>query len=76
MGNVLNMQPQFRPCTGCGACMLSCPNNYITMGINSEGFIRPTINDSCTQCGLCTETCIKFMFNKNTVENHLYVKEY
>ena len=60
MGNVLNMQPQFRPCTGCGACMLSCPNNYITMGINSEGFIRPTINDSCTQCGLCTETCIKF----------------
>ena len=60
MGNVLNTKLQLWPCSGCGCCELSCPNDCITMQIDSNGFIRPQINDSCTQCGLCTNSCVKF----------------
>lgn len=60
MGNVLNTQLQLRPCSGCGACQLSCPHSCIVMKINSDGFVRPYIDDSCKQCGLCVKTCFKF----------------
>lgn len=72
MGNVLNTQPQLRPCSGCGNCELSCPNNCIIMQIDSDGFVRPQINDSCTQCGLCVKFCIKF-YKFNTKRNSFYV---
>lgn len=60
MGNVLNTHSQIRPCSGCGACQLSCPHSCIVMKINSDGFVRPYIDNSCKQCGLCIKTCLKF----------------
>lgn len=60
MGNILNTHPQFRPCTGCGVCALSCANGCIVMKIDSDGFVRPYVSNACTQCGMCIKNCVKF----------------
>ncbi len=46
-------------CTGCGACMVSCPRKCITMGeSDNAGTIRPIINEAeCIKCGLCQKAC-------------------
>ena len=31
-------------CTGCGACMASCPKSAISMRTDYEGFDQPIIN--------------------------------
>lgn len=47
-------------CTGCGACVNSCPNGCILMVRNSQGFDYPVIDDvSCVKCGLCEKVCSK-----------------
>ncbi len=45
-------------CTGCGACLNSCPKSAISMKINEEGFKYPEIDaDKCINCGLCAKSC-------------------
>lgn len=45
-------------CTGCMACMNSCPHKAITTEIDSEGFFRPVVDLSlCTDCGQCSKAC-------------------
>ncbi len=45
-------------CSGCGACMLSCPQHCITMTPDCEGFLYPKIDMSlCIRCGRCKKTC-------------------
>lgn len=45
-------------CSGCTACMNSCPVNAITMVADREGFKYPTINESiCNECDLCKKIC-------------------
>lgn len=45
-------------CTGCGACMNICLQKAISMKVNSEGFLYPSIDGSkCTNCGLCLTKC-------------------
>ena len=39
-------------CTGCGACLLTCP----THAIRPVGG-RLTVDDRCTGCGECVEVC-------------------
>jgi Pyruvate/2-oxoacid:ferredoxin oxidoreductase delta subunit len=39
-------------CTGCGACLLTCP----THAIRPSGG-RLFVNDRCTGCGECVEIC-------------------
>ena len=40
-------------CTGCGACVVACPQNARTM---EEGF--PKVNTAlCNRCGACLEAC-------------------
>lgn len=45
-------------CTGCMACVNSCPNDAIELIKNEEGFLYTKINkEKCTKCGLCKTIC-------------------
>ncbi|MBP5461078.1 MAG: Coenzyme F420 hydrogenase/dehydrogenase, beta subunit C-terminal domain [Lachnospiraceae bacterium] len=45
-------------CTGCGACMKSCPRNEIVFEDDEEGFPSPKIlAEACVDCGLCRQVC-------------------
>lgn len=45
-------------CTGCGACVVVCPKQCITMSADAEGFRYPIIHKaSCIQCGKCVKAC-------------------
>ena len=45
-------------CTGCSACVSSCPAGAIKMETDEEGFEVPVRNaESCTDCGRCAEAC-------------------
>ena len=39
-------------CTACGACLLTCPEHAITVGLPLQ--VRA---DRCTSCGECVEVC-------------------
>lgn len=45
-------------CSGCSACMNSCPVEAISMPADQEGFLRPSVNRRlCIECGKCTASC-------------------
>lgn len=45
-------------CTGCSACANACLQGCIHMNLDSEGFLRPEIQESaCIHCGLCEKSC-------------------
>ncbi len=45
-------------CSGCSACVNTCPVNAINMVSDSEGFEYPIINyTKCIKCGKCTRIC-------------------
>jgi coenzyme F420-reducing hydrogenase beta subunit len=45
-------------CTGCMACLNSCPVGCITNNMDSEGFYQPIIDkERCIECGKCTKSC-------------------
>lgn len=51
---------KFDDCTGCLACVESCPVNIIKFEINeNNGFIYPRIDDEskCLNCYKCSKTC-------------------
>ena len=41
-------------CTGCGACLKSCPENAIT---GKKKQIHEIIETKCIKCGICFDTC-------------------
>jgi len=45
-------------CTGCSACVNSCPKDAIRMVRDKEGFSYPVIDgECCVRCGRCTNVC-------------------
>ncbi len=45
-------------CTGCTACASVCPYGCIAMKPDSEGFLRPAVDEKrCMDCGLCSRAC-------------------
>lgn len=45
-------------CTGCMACLNSCPHDAILERQNEKGFYAPFIcEDKCVKCGLCQRVC-------------------
>lgn len=45
-------------CCGCGACVVKCPKNAITLEENKYGFVYPQIDSNlCIDCGSCKRIC-------------------
>lgn len=45
-------------CSGCTACVFSCPKKCISLEADNEGFIYPKVDESlCIDCGLCLKVC-------------------
>ena len=45
-------------CTGCTACVHSCPQNCIKMVRDYEGFLYPCVDrEKCIKCGICSKIC-------------------
>lgn len=45
-------------CTGCSACVVSCPQQCISMSPGSDGFLYPRIDPvECTNCSVCYDVC-------------------
>lgn len=45
-------------CTGCGACLKSCPRGAITFHDDENGFPTPRVDSAkCVDCGLCERAC-------------------
>ncbi|MDX9787094.1 MAG: Coenzyme F420 hydrogenase/dehydrogenase, beta subunit C-terminal domain [Desulfobacterales bacterium] len=45
-------------CTGCSACVFSCPQKAIDMVEDGEGFLYPRVDpERCNSCGLCIKGC-------------------
>ena len=48
----------FENCTGCGACMVSCSKNCITMRDNGIGVVVPFVDtNTCIECHACERSC-------------------
>lgn len=52
-------------CSGCGACIESCPRKCISIKKDAAGFLIASIEkENCIQCGICIKKCSqKYMFN-------------
>ncbi len=45
-------------CTGCTACLHSCPKRAIKMEYSNDGFLYPSIDYKlCVNCGICSKIC-------------------
>lgn len=54
-------------CSGCGACLASCPKEAISMQRDSEGFDFPHIDQTlCIDCGLCQKVCPPLHYEERT----------
>ncbi|MCD8003148.1 MAG: Coenzyme F420 hydrogenase/dehydrogenase, beta subunit C-terminal domain [Clostridia bacterium] len=55
MGNRVDVNDR---CTGCNACVSSCPVQVISLKTTGEGFWYPQINEHlCIECGRCLAIC-------------------
>lgn len=60
-------------CTGCTACVNSCPLNAIYMVQDNFGFLYPEINDNmCIDCGKCKVACPQNNDARYNGENKFY----
>ena len=52
------MTVDFEKCTGCGACVQSCPKQCISWTEGEFRFKYPQIDkDICVNCGICERVC-------------------
>ncbi|WP_293685863.1 Coenzyme F420 hydrogenase/dehydrogenase, beta subunit C-terminal domain [uncultured Phascolarctobacterium sp.] len=60
-------------CTGCGACVYTCPRKAITMKKSSEGFLYPAVEQKlCVHCDLCNSICPALVKNEEAAEDSCY----
>lgn len=52
------INPSQHNCTGCTACIMSCPIKCIHMKQDEEGFLVPKVDaEKCVKCNLCDQIC-------------------
>lgn len=52
------MEMDYTRCTGCGACVSTCPQKALSLQYNEEGFYHPFLNaELCVNCGACDKVC-------------------
>lgn len=57
-------------CTGCGACVQSCPHDCMSLQPDAEGFLGPQIDTGrCRQCGICVKRCPVYGARETAGEN-------
>ena len=63
-----------KDCTGCSACLNSCPVGCIVMSADEQGFRYPKIDrSSCISCGQCESVCpVRNLADSNQPESHFY----
>lgn len=60
-------------CSGCGACVQSCPRNCISFVELNDGFMYPAIDkDKCINCNRCLQVCPY----ENSPERKQVIKSY
>ena len=48
-------------CTSCQVCAAVCPKDAISIGLDENGFYRPSVDkEKCVECGLCEQVCYRF----------------
>lgn len=52
-------------CTGCGACVNSCPKNALEMQPDQYGFLFPVITRNCINCKKCEQACPVLLKREN-----------
>lgn len=66
-------------CTGCRACVLSCPTQCIEMCMDADGFLYPQYIDEekCIQCDLCKNKChiLTDNFNVEQIKGYGFVSK-
>lgn len=54
----IELVPDASNCSGCGACVLSCPKGAIAMQPAPNGVVYPVIERAvCVECGQCVQQC-------------------
>jgi electron transport complex protein RnfB len=57
-------------CLGLGDCVSACPFDAIEMGKNGLPYI---IEENCTACGICVETCPRGLFELIPKDQDIYI---
>lgn len=56
MGNIF-LEMDINKCVGCTACEALCPKKVIKIKKDALGFLKPSMNGKCINCGICTKAC-------------------
>lgn len=60
-------------CTGCGACVLSCPRKAIEFQDGAMGFRYPKVlNENCINCNRCEQVCPILRNPQWSAPSHVY----
>ena len=66
----MNINIDNEKCTGCSYCMITCPEEAITLDIKKN--VYPIIDpEKCTKCGECIYTCPNNVFTSDIIEKRI-----
>jgi NAD-dependent dihydropyrimidine dehydrogenase PreA subunit len=55
LDNVVTLEYDPAPCTGCGKCLEVCPHTIFTLGADGKAVMGD--RDLCIECGACMRNC-------------------
>ena len=59
--NAITTKLNYKMCTGCSACVSTCPVSALRMEPDEYGYYKAVLDrDKCTNCGKCTTICPAF----------------